>query len=148
MIALFPGSFDPITHGHEALVLKATPLFDKIIVAVGDNVRKHTLFPLDQRLAWVKQTFANQSKVEVDVYRELTVDYCQKHGVGCILRGLRNETDFRYEAEQAKVNQMLAPEIETVFLLSDPATELISSSLVRELLAFGKDVSDYIPFQL
>ena len=145
MIALFPGSFDPITRGHEALILKALPLFERVVVAVGDNVRKHTLFPLEQRMAWVRATFAHEPKVVVDSYSALTVDYCHQHGIGCIVRGLRNETDFRYEAEQAKVNRILAPDIETLFLLSDADTEVLSSSMVRELLAFGKDVAPYLP---
>lgn len=145
MKALFPGSFDPITRGHEALIRKALPLFDQIIVAVGDNVRKKTMFPLQQRVDWIERTFANEPRVKVDVYDELTVDYCRNHGVGCIVRGLRDETDFRYESMQAKVNHQLAPDIETLFLLSDPETEIFSSSLVRELLSFGKDVSDYLP---
>jgi len=145
MKALFPGSFDPITRGHEALIRKVLPLFDEMIVAVGDNVRKKTMFPIQQRVDWIERTFADEPRVKVVIYNDLTVDFCRKHGISCIVRGLRDETDFRYEATQAKVNHQLAPDIETIFILSDPETELFSSSLVRELLSFNKDVSNYLP---
>lgn|SRR5574344_76873 len=144
-IALFPGSFDPITKGHESLILKALPLFDRIIVTIGDNKQKHTLFSLEQRLQWVRQTFADVPQVTVDSHQELTVDYCRRQGARYIVRGLRNEMDFRYEAEIARVNQLLNADVETIFLLGNPELEVISSSMVRELLAFGKDVSPYVP---
>lgn len=144
MNAIFPGSFDPITIGHEALIRKALPLFDKVVVAVGCNTQKHCMFSLEQRMQWVKDTFAGEEKVVVDAYDDLTVDYCQKHDIQMIVRGVRNETDFRYEAEIARLNKLLAPSIETMMLLPDADTELISSSFVRELIKFGKNVDDYL----
>lgn len=144
-IALFPGSFDPITRGHEALVRRALPLFDQIVIAIGLNVRKQAMFPLEQRMAWIRDTFCDTDRVQVSVYHDLTVDFCRHIGARYILRGLRNETDFRYEAETSAINKRLMPELETLCLLSDNDLTVVSSSAVRELLRFGKDVSDYLP---
>ena len=144
-IALFPGSFDPITRGHEALIRKALPLFDKIIVVIGDNTRKHTMFPLEQRLLWVRQTFADTPQIEVACHHGLTVDYCHEVGARSIIRGVRNGIDFGYEQEIARINKEIAPDVESVFLLPDAGTEVVSSTMVRELLTFGKDVTPYIP---
>ena len=143
--ALFPGTFDPITRGHEALIRRGLSLFDRIIVTLGDNTQKHTLFSLEQRMEWVRATFADEPRIEVDSYHELTIDYCKQHNIQFILRGLRNDTDFRYEEENAKVNHYLAPEIETVMVLSHPEETIVSSSVVRELMTFGKDVSALLP---
>lgn len=144
-IALFPGSFDPITRGHEALIRKALPLFDSIVVSIGDNIQKRSRFSLEQRMEWIRQTFKGEPRIEVSCHQELTVDFCKSKGIRYIVRGVRNEQDFRYEAEIARVNRMLDPEIETIFILPDSEYEHISSSVVRELLAFGKDVTPFVP---
>lgn len=143
--AIFPGSFDPITIGHERLIRRALPLFDELIVVVGVNVRKQCRYALDQRMDWIRCTFADCPNITVDYCEELTVDYCRSHGARYIVRGLRNDTDFNYEAEAAKVNRMLEPSVETVMMLSDPFDEIVSSSTVRELLNFGRDVREFLP---
>lgn len=144
-IAIFPGSFDPITIGHEQLVRRALPLFDAITIVVGVNVRKQYHFPLEQRIEWIRRTFADLPQVSVDTCSELTVDYCRQHQVGFILRGLRNANDYAYEAETAKVNNLLYPAVETVMMLSNTDAEVVSSSTVRELIAFGRDVRPFLP---
>lgn len=146
--ALFPGSFDPITKGHQSIVERALPMFDKIIVAVGCNTAKHSVFSLDKRIEWIKQTFAKYDKVEVVTFDSLTVDFCQQVGAKYILRGLRNSSDFQYERNIARINQELSEDIETVFLMTKPDDAAISSSLVREILSFGRDVSKFIPKEI
>ena len=144
-IALFPGTFDPITRGHEALIRKALPLFDKIIVVIGDNTQKHTMFPLEKRIMWVRQTFAGTPQIEVDCHHGLTTDYCHEKGAQYLIRGVRNGIDFNYESEIARINKTIAPDVESIFLLPDAGTEVVSSTMVRELLTFGKDITPYIP---
>lgn len=144
-IAVFPGSFDPLTNGHVALIEKSLPLFDKIVVAVGDNTQKHNMFSAEQRVAWIRDTFAGEPRIKVDVYHELTVDFCRRHGARYLLRGVRNNTDLAYEGEIARVNRLLAPEVETLFLLPDPTLEVVSSTMVRELAKFGKDITPFVP---
>lgn len=143
--ALFPGSFDPITKGHESVVLRALPLFDKIVIAIGYNTTKHSVFPIEKRIEWIRRTFENKDKIEIVTFDCLTVDFCRQIGAKYILRGLRNSLDFQYERNIARVNQELNAEIETVFLLTKPDEAAISSSLVREILSFGGDVSKFIP---
>lgn len=147
-IAVFPGSFDPLTKGHEEIIRKALPLFDKIYVAIGENANKKYCFPLEKRQQWIRQVFFQESAVEVAVYEGLTVDFCRKVKAQFILRGLRNPLDFQYEKDIAEVNRRLAPEIETVFLLSSPELAHVSSSLVRELYHHQGNYSDYVSFEL
>ncbi len=147
-IAIFPGSFDPITIGHEKLIRRALPLFDELIVVVGVNVRKQCRFSLEQRMEWIRSTFDDCPNICVDSCADLTVDYCRRHDARYIVRGLRNDTDFNYEAEAAKVNRLLEPSIETVMMLSDPLDEIVSSSTVRELLNFGRDVREFLPLPI
>ena len=147
-IAVFPGSFDPLTKGHEEIIRKALPLFDKIYVAIGENAQKKGCFPLEKRLQWIRQAFAGESRVEVFVYEGLTVDFCQKVNARYIVRGLRNALDFQYEKDIAEANRHLAPEVETVFLLSSPELAHVSSSLVRELYHHHADYSEYVSFEL
>ncbi len=144
-IALFAGSFDPITTGHEALVRRALPLFDRIVVAIGENNQKQTRFSLQQRKEWIARTFADCARVMVDSYCGLTADYCRRHGIHYLLRGLRGSGDFAYEETIARTNHLIAPDIETLFLLSETQYNSISSSMVRELSAFGHDVTNYLP---
>ncbi len=147
-IAVFPGSFDPLTKGHEEIIRKALPLFDKIYVAIGENANKKYCFPLEKRQQWIRQVFSQESAVEVAVYEGLTVDFCRKVMAQFILRGLRNPLDFQYEKDIAEANRRLAPEIETVFLLSSPELAHVSSSLVRELYHHQGNYSDYVSFEL
>lgn len=147
-IAIFPGSFDPITKGHQSVILRALPLFDEIIVAIGENTSKKAYFSLEQRMEWVNQTFKNESKVRVESFKSLLVDYCKENGAKYVIRGLRNSIDFQYERNIALINQELYPEIETIFLLTKPQDTAISSSFVREILSFGGDVKKFIPQEI
>lgn len=144
-IAVFPGSFDPITTGHADLVRRALPLFDKIIVAIGVNSQKQTLFPLEQRMAWIKAVFAEEPKVQVDWFENLTAHYCSRIGARYLLRGLRNASDFDYEKTISQLNHIVGGGLETVFLISDPAYSHISSTIVREIIKGGGDASPFLP---
>ena len=142
--AVFPGSFDPMTTGHLALIKKALPLFDRIIVAIGVNTTKQAFMPIEERIARIRKATADIPQIEVDTYDCLTTDYCHKKGAGFILRGVRDSSDFEYERKIADINRTIAPDIETVILIADAAYSTISSTMVRELAAFGKDVDKYI----
>lgn len=144
-IAIFPGSFDPITKGHESVVLRALPLFDEIIVAIGENTSKKEYFPLEQRLEWIRKAFENNPKVKVESFSSLLVDYCREKGAKYVVRGLRNSIDFQYERNIALINQELYSDLETIFMLTKPEDTAISSSFVREILSFGGDVTKFIP---
>lgn len=144
-IAVFPGSFDPFTIGHEDIVLKSLNLYDKVIVAIGENLNKHCLFSLQQRLDMVSRCFAQQPRVQVMSYNGLTVDFCHRVGAHYLVRGLRNALDFQYEADIASANRMVSPDVETVFFLCAPNHQAVSSSLVRELLHHGHDVKPLLP---
>ncbi len=144
-IALFPGSFDPFTVGHESVVRRALKIFDKIIIAIGFNTTKSAYFPLDKRIEWIKRVFADTNKVEVHSYKGLTVDYCKTVGAGFILRGLRTAADFEYERAIAQVNKSMYPEIETVFLLTLPQHTPINSTIIREIIKQGGDASQFLP---
>jgi len=144
-IAIFPGSFDPLTKGHENIVRRALPLFDKIIVAVGQNAGKKNLFSLEQRVDFITKTFADTPKISVETYDGLTVDFCKKHNANFLLRGLRNATDFEFERDIAFFNKDLSPNLETVFILTDPEFSHVSSSVVREVLRHGGDVAKFLP---
>lgn len=133
--AVFPGSFDPITSGHEAIVRRALLLFDKIYIAVGVNSEKHYMFGLEDRVQKIRQMFADTNAVEVVTYSDMTVDLCRRMNARFILRGIRNAEDLAYEQTIAAVNQTLAPEIETVILLADMAHRDISSTIERERLS-------------
>lgn len=147
-IAVFPGSFDPITVGHVDLVRRALPLFDKIIVAVGVNSTKKYLFPLEQRLDWLRKVFAAYPNVEVDFFENLTAHYCLRIGARYLLRGLRNSSDFDYEKTISQLNHIVGNGIETVFLISEPAYSHISSTIVREIIVGGGDAGPFLPPEL
>jgi pantetheine-phosphate adenylyltransferase len=144
-IALFPGTFDPITIGHINLIDRAMHLFDEIVIGIGHNSTKSTLFSLEQRENWIKDIFNNQHKIRVQAYEGLTVAFCQEIGAQFILRGLRNMSDFDYEKNIAQMNKLVNPNIETIFLMCDPAYTPISSSVVRDLIRNGGDASPYLP---
>lgn len=144
-IALFPGSFDPITKGHVSVVKRAIPLFDEVIVAIGINSSKQYMFPLENRKAWIEEVFADEPKVRVQTYSGLTVDFCKTVNANFILRGLRTAADFEFEKEIAQVNRILEVGIETLFLLTEPEYAPISSSLVREVFRYGGDITSMVP---
>lgn len=144
-IALFPGSFDPITLGHVDIITRALPLFDEIRIAVGTNSAKNYLFSLEQRIAWITETFADEDKVKVVTYDGLTVDFALQEGVNFLLRGLRNPTDFEFEKAIAQANREMTPELETVFLLTSARFAYISSSIVREVFNYGGDFTKFVP---
>ena len=143
--AVFAGSFDPITRGHEDIVLQALPLFDEIIIAIGVNIDKKYAFPLEQRIKWIENTFAEYPKVKVVSYQGLTVDFCKKMNAQFIIRGLRNTTDFEYESIIAEANKKLNPEVETVFFLANPTLRCVSSTVVRDLIKNDADLTGFIP---
>lgn len=147
-IAVFPGSFDPITSGHVDLVHRALPLFDKVIVAVGVNTQKSSLFTLDQRLEWIKTVFVEEPKVEVDYFENLTAEFCKKIGAKYLLRGLRNASDFDYEKTISQLNAIIGDGLETIFLISQPGYSHISSTIVREIIKGGGDASPFLPPQI
>lgn len=144
-IAVFPGSFDPVTRGHESVILRALPLFDKVIVALGENAEKKGYFPIEQRLHWLKQLFRNESRIEVTRYSGLTVDFCREHHASHILRGLRTSADFEFERSIAQMNKALLPHIETIFILCAPEYSSLSSSIVRDIHRNGGDISQFVP---
>ncbi len=144
-IAVFPGSFDPITVGHVDLVQRAIPLFDKVIVAIGINNQKKYLFSLEDRIHWLEEVFREEDKVEVGHFSGLTAHYARQIGAGYLLRGLRNASDFDYEKTISQLNQIVGEGLETIFLISQPAYSHISSTIVREIIKGGGDASPFLP---
>ncbi len=144
-IAIFPGSFDPFTRGHQAIVDKALTLFDKVIVAIGENVQKNSLLTIEQRVKLIEELYDNYHRVECVTYKTLTVDLARQVKASAIIRGVRNTIDFEYERNMAQTNSRLANDITTILLLTPPEFADISSSTVRELLKFGHDVGELMP---
>lgn len=143
-IAVFAGSFDPITIGHEEIVRRALSIFDKIIVAVGVNGEKHSQFSIEQRVNFIRETFSDEPNISVETYNGLTINFVQSIGATHLLRGLRSPADFEFERIVAQANRQ-ASEIDTVFLISAPEFSHISSTVVRDFLNFGGDVSMFLP---
>lgn len=146
-IAVFPGTFDPITIGHVSIVRRALPLFSKVIVGMGVNSTKKSMFSPEQRIAWINEAFADDVRVETTSFEGLTVDLCKRVGAGYILRGLRNSTDHGYERSIALMNRQLAG-VETLFLPSLAEHAHISSTIVRELIANKADVAALVPMDI
>jgi pantetheine-phosphate adenylyltransferase len=144
-IAVFPGSFDPFTVGHEAIVLRALSLFDEIIIAVGANALKKSFYPLSTRKEMIAKIFQNEPRVKVDHYEGLTVDFCKIRGAGYLIRGLRTAADFEFERAIAQVNQSMAPGVESVFLLTVPEHSFINSTIVRDIIRSKGDASKFVP---
>ena len=144
-IAIFPGSFDPFTIGHESIVCRCMHLFDEIIIAVGANSSKSNMFSFDQRMAWITEIFEDCPTIRVESYEGLTIDFCNKKNAQFILRGLRNSTDFEYEQSIAMMNRSMNPEIETLFIVSLPEHAAISSTIIREIFRNGGDVTPFVP---
>lgn len=144
-IAVFPGSFDPITKGHENIVKRALPLFDEIIVAIGINSTKQYYFPLEKRMEFIGQTFTGEPKVKVKSYLGLTIDFCKQVGSSYILRGLRTSADFEFERGIAQMNKAMEDKIETIFILTTPELSAINSTIIRDILKHGGDASAFVP---
>lgn len=144
-IALFPGSFDPITLGHVDIIERALPLFDEIIIAIGINSAKKYMFTLEQRISWIEEAFKDEPKIKVVTYTGLTVDFAKTSGANFLLRGLRNPADFEFEKAIAQANRQLVPTLETVFLLTSARYAYISSSIVREVYLHGGDYAEFVP---
>ncbi|HEY5750170.1 MAG TPA: pantetheine-phosphate adenylyltransferase [Chryseolinea sp.] len=148
-IALFPGSFDPFTKGHEDIVLRGLQLFDEIIIAIGYNSQKSTrYFEIDFMVERIQQAFQKYPNIKVVKFSELTAGFARKNGARFLLRGLRNTTDFEYENSISQVNRKLYEEMESVFLITTPQLAWISSSIIREVHKYGGDVSEFIPYSL
>lgn len=142
--AIFPGSFDPITLGHEDIIKRAIPLFDEIVIAIGVNAEKKYMFSLEERKQFIEETFKNESKISVVTYKGLTIDLCKKINANFILRGLRNPADFEFEKAIAHTNRRMS-KIETVFLLTAAKTSYISSSIVRDVIRNGGEYELLVP---
>ncbi len=146
--AVFPGSFDPMTRGHEDIVLRAIPIFDKIIVAVGNNSEKKSMFNIEDRMAWASIVFKDHPSVEVQKFTGLTIDFCRKVNANYLLRGLRTSADFEFERSIGQMNKNLNEKIETVFLLTSAKYTALNSSIVRDILRHGGNVDQFIPLKL
>lgn len=141
---IFTGSFDPFTVGHKDIADRALDLFDELTICIGYNETKHYEQTLEERKASIEQVYANEPRVKVDVWNGLTVDYCAAHGIKYIVKGVRSVKDFEYERDQAEMNKHLSG-VETVLFYSDPRYSAVSSSLVKLLKSYGRDVSEFIP---
>jgi len=147
-IAVFPGTFDPFTIGHESIVLRALPLFEKIYIAIGVNITKKGYFPLEKRMEWINIVFENEPKIEVVNFSGLTVNFCKKINANYIIRGLRTSSDFEYERAIGQLNRSLDTNIETIFTLTRPEHTFINSTVVRDIIINGEDASRFLPEKL
>ncbi len=143
--ALFPGTFDPFTNGHLDIVQNGLNLFDKVVIAVGENASKKTMFDLATRIQWIEDVFKNEPRVVVKHYSGLTIHFCKEVGAQYILRGLRTIGDFEYEKQIAMVNADLAPTVQSVFVLSEQKYTAVSSTVIRDLILHGGDYASYLP---
>ena len=144
-IAVFPGSFDPITLGHESVILRSLNLFDRVYVALGYNSDKHGFFSIEERLEWIKKTFQGYDKIEAVTYTGLTVQFCKEVNAQFILRGIRTAADFEFERSIAQMNKKMYPDLETVFLLSTPELTPVNSTIIRDIYKNGGDISHFVP---
>ena len=143
--ALFPGSFDPFTRGHADIVERALTLFSHIVIAVGDNEQKKGWIPVSERVRALREFYKNEPRISVEQYNTLTVDFAKEQDARFILRGVRSHKDYEYELQMAEINRELSPDIETVVLFTTPELSSLSSSLVRELAHFGRDIQNWLP---
>ena len=147
-IAIFPGSFDPITSGHVDVVRRALPLFDRIIIAIGINSQKQSLYPLEKRIEWLKRVFADEKKITVEAYEGLTVNFCNERKANYIVRGIRSASDFDYEKTIAHLNNAMYPNIETILILARPELSSVSSPRVREIIRGKGKVDKFVPKEI
>jgi len=147
-IAIFPGSFSPFTVGHQSVVDRALPLFDKIIIAIGINSKKNEFFSIEERMQWIESVYDKNEKIEIKRYEGLTVDFCKNESANFILRGLRDSHDFKFEKNIAQMNKDLNSDIETIFIITPPEMSHISSSLIRDIIKNGGDVSQFLPKEI
>jgi pantetheine-phosphate adenylyltransferase len=147
-IAIFPGSFSPFTVGHQSVVDRALPLFEKIIIAIGINSEKNEFFSIEERMQWIESVYDKNKKIEIKRYEGLTVDFCKNEGANFILRGLRDSHDFKFEKNIAQMNKDLNSKIETIFIITPPEMSHISSSLIRDIIKNGGDVSQFLPKEI
>ncbi|MFT6866465.1 MAG: pantetheine-phosphate adenylyltransferase [Cyclobacteriaceae bacterium] len=147
-VALFPGSFDPFTKGHQDIVVRSLNLFDEVVIAVGHNSKKNRYFDIDLMIGKINSVFAGEDRVKVEVYDELTAKLANKFNAKFLVRGLRNTTDFEYENSISQINKYINNELETVFLITSPELAPISSSIIREVHRYGEDVSAFLPYSL
>lgn len=144
MTGIFTGSFDPFTIGHDDIVRRALPLFDRIVIGIGVNEQKKYAQTTEERIENISGLYAEEPKIEVKAYGDLTVDFAKREGAHYIIKGVRSMKDFEYEREQAEINRRIGG-VETLLLFADPQLASISSSMVRELMHFGRDVSEFLP---
>jgi pantetheine-phosphate adenylyltransferase len=145
VLAVYPGTFDPITNGHVDIVRRALGLFGRVVVALADNVRKQPLFTVAERAAMIRASVGDDPRVEVDAFDGLLVDYCRRRGARVVVRGLRALADFEYEFQAAHMNRHLAPDVETVFLMTSDESFYVSSSLVKEVASMGGQIEAIAP---
>lgn len=146
--ALFPGSFDPFTKGHEDIVRRALLLFDEVVIAIGNNSNKQRYFALELMKEKISLTFSAEARVSVKVFQGLTADFARKEEARFIVRGLRNTTDFEYENSISQANHHVNPDLETVFLITNPGLSVITSTIVRDLHRYGASVDSFLPYAL
>jgi len=144
-IALFPGSFDPVTKAHVDILKRSISLFDKVVIGIGINTTKQSLLPIDARKKMLEAVFSDEPKVEIQTYSGLTVDFCKEIGANYMIRGIRTVSDFEYEKAIAQMNHALVPEIESIFIVSKPGYSSISSTIVRDILRNKGDISQFVP---
>lgn len=146
--ALYPGSFDPVTKGHQSIALRATKLFDRVIIAIGENSDKKYMYSLEERLFFLQKTFENEKNISVISYKGLTTDFCKINNINYIIRGVRSDIDWGVESSIFYANKLLNPSVETIFLLTEPEFIGISSSVVRDILKHQGDVSAFLPEEI
>ncbi len=144
-IAIYPGSFDPLTNGHLDVIRRGMALFGKLVVAVAANVRKQALFTLEERISLIREVVGDDARFEIDTFDGLLVDYARRRGAVAVVRGLRAVADFEYEFEMATMNRRLAPTVETVFLMTHENYFYVSSHLVKEVATLGGDIDAFVP---
>lgn len=144
-IAIFPGSFDPFTRGHESVVLRSLSLFDKLVIAIGNNSTKAGFFTISERIKLIEMVFADTPKVKIMSYDGLTVDFCKQINAKFMLRGIRTAADFEYERAVAQMNKSMLPDVESVILLTTPELTPVNSTIVRDILRYKGDVSQFLP---
>lgn len=145
LVAIYPGSFDPLTNGHLDLIARGSRLFDRLIIAILKNTQKESLFPVEERVRMIRETTSHFNNVEVDSFEGLLIDYAARRGANAILRGIRAISDYETELQMALLNRRMRPETETIFLMSGEEFSFISSRIIKEIIRLGGDVSSFVP---